>query len=215
MLWTVAVLLSGIAVALAWLVARVRPDHRPVAALLTVGFLSDLARQALRVAVFVPARAVFAGAPYTGWTRVAADVDNALFLAYPAAIVACMVVVLLRRRAWPVAVVWALAVAAMAVAYPMTRGAILSRCYLAAELAAVAVTIGSAVTWFWRREVPTLTHGVALLIGVTEIAMLLPFRKGIFTSWPLAQAAYMTLYVILIVLHGGAVCGSSSSSKSS
>jgi hypothetical protein len=215
MLWTVGVLLAGVATALAWLVARERPDYHSVAALLTVGFISDLARQALRIAVFLPARERFAGAPYTGWTRIAADADNALVLAYPAAIVAVALWVFLRRRPWLVAVGWAVSVAALAVAYPATRGAVLSRCYLGAELVAIAVTVGAAVTWFWRREPPTLTHAVTLLIGASEAATLLPFRKGLFTSWTLAQAAYVTMYVILIVLQGGAVCGSSSSSKSS
>jgi len=98
MLWMVVVVLSGVATALAWHLARERPDHRPVAALLTLGFISDLARQALRIAVFLPARERFAGAPYTGWTRVAADADNALALAYPAAIVAGALWVFLRRR---------------------------------------------------------------------------------------------------------------------
>jgi hypothetical protein len=215
MLWTVLILLASIVVALSWVVARRRPDHRPVAAVLTVGLVSDLARQALRVAVFLPARERLNGAPFTGWTRVAADVDNAFFLAYPAAIVALMVVVFLRRRAWPVAVVWALAVAALAVAYPATRGATLSRCYLGAELAAVAMTVGAAITWFWRREPPTLTIGIALLVGASEAATLLPFHKGIFDSWTLARVSYVTLYVILIVLYGGVVCGSSSHSRSS
>jgi len=215
MLWTVLILLASIVVALAWVVVRRRPDHRPVAAVLTVGLVSDVARQALRVAVFLPARERLHGAPFTGWVRVAADVDNALFLAYPAAIVALMVVVFLRRRAWPVAVLWALAVAALAIAYPASRGAVLSRCYLAAELAAVAMTVGAAVTWFWRREAPTLTHGIALLIGASEAATLLPFYKGLFNSWTLARASYVTLYAILIVLYGGVVCGSSSRSRSS
>lgn len=215
MLWTLVVVLSGVATVLAWHRARDRPEHRPVAALLTIGLVSDLARQALRTAVFFPARERFAGAPYTGWTRVAADADNALVLAYPAAIVAVAMWVFLRRRPWPVAAFWALAVAALAVAYPATRGAVLSRCYLGAELVAIAVTVGAAAMWRWRREPPTLTHAVALLLGASEAATLVTFRKGVFTSWPLAQAGYVTLYLIVIVLHGGAVCGSSSSSRSS
>lgn len=215
MLWTVGALLSALTTALAWCVARGRPDHRPVAALLTVGLVSDLLRQALRMVVFLPARERFAGAPYTGWTRVAADVDNALVLAYPAAIVAVASWVFLRRRPWPVAVGWAVAVAVLAIAYPVTRGAVLSRCYLGAELIAITVTLGAAAMWLWRREPPTLTHAVTLLIGASEAATLVTFRKGLFTSWTLAQAGYITLYVILIGLHGGAVCGSSSSSRSS
>ena len=215
MLWLVVVVLSAITTALAWRLARERPDHRPVAALLTLGFAADLARQTLRIAVFLPARDRFAGAPYAGWTRVAADVDNALVLAYPAAIVAVALWVFLRRRPWPVAVFWAVAVAALAVAYPVTRGAVLSRCYLGAELVAIAVTLGAAAMWLGRHEPPTLTHAVTLLIGASEAATLVTFRKGLFTSWTLAQAGYVTLYVILIFLQGGAVCGSSSSSRSS
>jgi hypothetical protein len=215
MLWTVLVALSATAAALAWVVARRRPDHRPIAAVLTVGLVSDLARQALRVVVFLPAREHLNGTPFTGWTRVAADVDNALFLAYPAAIIALVVVVLLRRPAWPVAFPWALAVAALAVAYPATRGATLSRCYLGAELGALSVTVGAAITWFWRREPPSLTIGITLLLGASEAATLLPFHRGIFGAWKLARVSYVTLYVILIVLYGGVVCGSSSRSRSS
>jgi hypothetical protein len=214
-IWTVGVALVGVAIALAWAVARRRPEHRFVPALLALGVGSDLLRQALRVLVLLPARASFGGAPYTGWARVAADVDNALFLAYPAGIAALALWVFLRRRPWAVVLLWAVTVLALAVAYPASRGEVLSRVYLAAELGAVVVTLGSFVMWFWCRQTPTLTHGVTLLIGSAELATLLPFHKSIFASWTLARWAYVTLYVILIVLHGGVVCGLSSPSKSS
>lgn len=214
MTWAAGIGLAAIVVLLAWSVARRRPEHRLVAGALTLGLAADLARQAIVLGVLRPARAASDGAPLSGIAGVACDVDNALFLAYPAALAALSVWTFLHRRPWPVLVAYALTVAGLAAAYPASRGEALARTYMGAELAAVAVTAGAFVMWFWRREPPTLTHGVTLLLGACEIATLIPYRRHLFSSWTIAQAAYMTLYVILIVLHGGALWGSGSSSPS-
>ena len=212
--WAAGIGLASVVVALAWAVARRRPEHRYVAGALSVGLAADLARQALIVWVFRPARAASGGAPFTGLARIAADADNALFLAYPCALAALSVWTFLRRRPWPVLVVYALAVAGLAAAYPASRGGALARVYMAVELASVAVTAGAFVMWFWRRETPTLTHGVTLLLGAVEVATLVPYKLSFFSSWSVARASYMTLYVVLIVLYGGVVWGSGSSSVS-
>jgi hypothetical protein len=213
-MWAGGVALAAIVVLLVWSVARRRPEHRPVAGALTVGFTADLARKALVVYVIHPARAASGGAPLAGLARVACDVDNALFLAYPAALIALSVSVFMRRRLWPIAVAYVLAVAGLAVTYPASRGEALARVYMAAELAVVVTTIGALVTWFWRREPPSLTHGVTAMLGMCEIATLIPYRLHLFSSWTIAQASYMTLYVILIALYGSDLWGSGSSSQS-
>lgn len=85
MIALVAFALSILACALAWALVRRRPEHRPVALLLTLGLFADIVRQALAVYAIGPARASSGGAPLTGWARAAGHLDAALFTAYPAA----------------------------------------------------------------------------------------------------------------------------------
>jgi hypothetical protein len=108
------------------------------------------------------------------------------------------------------------AVIVCAIAYPTLRGEALGRAYSAAELAAIVVGIGTFITWAWRRESPDLTRGVLFLVIAADSVMLLPYKKGPFAYWPIAQASYMTLYAVLIILYGGTLWdrGSSSESKS-
>jgi hypothetical protein len=212
--WWAGIGLASVVVALAWLVARKRPEHRYAAGALTVGLAADVVRKAILVWVLLPAEVIAGEAPLSGSARLACDIDNALFLAYPAALAALSLWTFLRRRPWSVALAYALLVAGLAVAYPATRGDVLARVYVGADLAAVVVTIGAFVMWFWRRDPPTLTHGVAALLGLAELATLIPYRFSIFESWTIARAAYMTLYAILIILYGGIVWGSGSSSQS-
>jgi hypothetical protein len=214
-LWAVAATLSATVVLAAWAVARRRPEHRPIASLLSAGLVADLARQGIGVYVLQPTRAAAGGLPFTGAARFAFHVDQALFLSWPAALAACAVLVYLGRRPWPVALVYGLAVTLFTMAYPALRGAPLGRAYLGAELAALAVCLGTFITWAWRREAPDLTRSVMFIISAVELVTLLPYRKGPFAFWPLAQASYMTLYVVLIILHGGTLWGRGSSSSSS
>ena len=80
--------LSVTATVLAWPVARRRPEHIPIAALLTYGLASDLTRRLLREHILAPGYAALAGAPATGWLRVALNIEQALFLGWPAGLAA-------------------------------------------------------------------------------------------------------------------------------
>lgn len=197
--------LSALVTVAAWLVARQRAEHRPVALYLTVSLVADLARWPLTTAVLIPTRARLGEAPFTGWARVACDVDNALFLAPHAALAALAVwVFAARRRPWPVALVWLAAVAVLSIGYPLTRGAVLHHCYLAAELTTLATMTGSYVL-FWRsKRNPDITNFCTLALGVGEIAVVIgPYWRGdIFGAWDIAQAMYATVYVMLLALQG-------------
>jgi hypothetical protein len=196
--------LSTAVTIVSWLVAARRSEHRPVALFLTLSLGADLGRWGLTALVLIPERVRSGGAPFTGWYRVACDIDPALFLAGQAGLAALAMWVFLRRRPWPVAVAWAVAVAALVVTYPTTRGAVLQRCYLAAELATVAVVAGCYVMWWWRREKPSFSNVCTLLLGSGQVAILIgPYSRNIFTSWDIAQAMYATIYVVLFLLHGG------------
>lgn len=219
-MWAAGVTLAAVVVVLAWSVTRRQREHLYVASVLTLGLTSDVIRKAILVYILRPARVVSGDNPFNGAARIACDVDNALILAYPAALAALALWVFLRRRPWPVACVYVLAVSTLAAIYPVSRGVFLARSYIAAELGAVAVTFGSFVMWYWRRESPTLTRGVTLLLGLTELVSLIPYQRSPFAwlpiaqAWSIAQAAYMTTYVVLIVVYGSVLWDSGSSSPS-
>lgn len=214
MIWAVGIALSFVVVVLAWRVARHRPEHRAVAWFLSANLAADVARQAIALYVLAPARARLAGAPFTGLPRAAFHVEEAGFLLWPAGVAALSIVVFLRRRAWPVVIVYGLAVLALAATYPVTRGPTLRRAYLGLELAALAVALGCFVMWVWRKEAATLTRATVLLLAVVELIIVAgPYASGLFASWGIAQAVYATLYVVLVLLHGVGSWGSSKPSS--
>lgn len=197
---------SVFATVLAWPVAKRRPDHTPIALLLTFGLVSDLVRRLLREYLFLPAYAALAGAPATGWLRCAFNVEQALFLAWPAGLAAVALWVYLKQRPWIVAlgyVEWVLAIAGLG--YPAIRGDLLSKAYLAFELACLLVAVGAIVHWIaFRKDPPRVSHWIVALMVGTEVVGLIAgaWRFGIFTAWTLAQVSYCMLYAVLIAING-------------
>jgi hypothetical protein len=221
-----ALVLSAGAVTLAWMVSRRRTDYLPVALLLSLGLVDDVARYALAVFVLAPAHALVGAAPLEGWARFAGHADTSLFLAWPAALAAAALVTFdpafegdlerrdRRRRRVLLAVAgsWALVVALLAVNYPVTRGPMLARCYLAAELVGLLVGIGAIATWVPARRWPEIWHVAIALVVAGELASALagPWRVDLFGSWSLAQVSHALLLAVLIVLQGGLLWISSS-----
>lgn len=203
---TFAYVLSIAATALAWPVAKRCPDHTPIAVLLTFGLFSDLARRLLREVILTPMYAQLAGAPPTGWLRVVAFTDQALFLAWPAGLAAAALWTFLKRRPWLVAlgyVEWVLAIAGLG--FPAMRGDLLGKAYLAFELAALLVAVGSIAHWIaFSKDPPRVPHWiVALMVGAEVVGVIAgAWRFGIFTRWILAQVSYCMLYAVLIVING-------------
>jgi hypothetical protein len=138
---------------LAVMLARRTREHKPIAVFLCSNACADLIAWVLSASI--PPHPP-EGPPLSGLARVAADIDCALFLIWPAALAGTALWVFLQRRAWVVIHVWAAAVAALVLTYPTIRGVELQKWYLAAELAALAVTIGAFIQWAWRREPPRL-----------------------------------------------------------
>ncbi len=214
-LYGVTTVLQALAAALAVVLARRRVDHRPVAIFLIGMTLANAARWALRTFVILPAQALAPGAPLHGLSRAAGHFDQALFFAWPAGIVALTIAVFSRRRPWPVAIPWALMVAALVLTYPEIRGTATRPFYLAAELAALLVAIGLIVQWAWRREAMTCPRlSTLFIVGIDCGTLLGPYRTNPFATWDLAQAMYAVLYVVLIVIQGGVAWGSWKPSRS-
>jgi hypothetical protein len=196
------------ATGLAWWLARRRRDHRPFAVLLTFGFAIDVVRRLLYVCVLIPVEARAQGGPFTGWDRIAAHVDTALFLSWPAALTVASLHVFLKRRPWPALAAWALAVVALAITYPVTRGEVLQRVYLWIEAATLAASWGFVIAWIRSpdRGSPAFHQVCVALVLGTELTSLFvgPWKAvDLFAAWPLAQLAYAGLFVFLILLQGG------------
>lgn len=106
-----------------------------------------------------------------------------------------------RRAAVAAGGAWGLAAVGLALTYPLTRGAVLGRCYLGAELVALATMLACGVTWGRRRAHPSLVEGsilVLIAIELTALAQWSPFGRG----WAWQLTGYFLGYVVLVVLHG-------------
>jgi hypothetical protein len=208
-------LLSVVATGLAWTLARKRPEHKPIAVLLSIGLGTDLARRALRALYLGEAiKRLGSDTPWTGPERIAAIVSHALFLAWPAAMTGAALTVFLGRRAWPVVVAYAALITAIVIVHPIAGNGSLGRMLTAAQLASVAVSIGCGLTWYLSRSTkPTSTAQAALslIVGVEASTIAFAWRAGIFVSWNLTQAVYVVLYVVLAIMQGGFVWQSSRS----
>lgn len=212
-LYAAAVLLLYVAtVGSVWL-ARRRADYAPVSRFLLAVAVADLARMAGQRWLIAPAWAAQraagldpANVPLSGLGRVGGHLEHAGFLVWSAGVASLALVVLARRRARPALAVYGVAVLVLVVSYPMIRADALRRYYLACELMALATALASAVAWWRRREPPTLPVASALLIAALDIAVLFgPYRVGLWTSWQFAQAVYVVLYLVLIVIQGGSL----------
>jgi hypothetical protein len=203
-LTVLVVVLQAITAILAVVLAGRTREHRPIAFFLCGALCADLIRWALAAWVPPPSPE---GPLLTGLAHGAFHIDSALFLIWPAGLAGTALWIFLRRRAWVVIPVWAATVAALVVTYPTTRGAVLQKWYLAAELAALAVTLGAIIQWAWKREVPRFHHVALMLVAGVDVAALIagPWRGVIYDTWPLSQFMSVVLYTVLITMHGGAL----------
>jgi hypothetical protein len=198
LLYLVIALQIGCAGAAVILTLR-RDDHFPFAAWSVGSTMASLARLIL-LATVLPVRPL-GSPPFTGAERVAFHVDEALFLSSTAGL-AAMVIVLFGRRRWLAllpGLAWGVAVSYLATHYPEVRGETLRRVYLGAELAALAISAASIVTWGWRREWPTPPRACAITVCLVDAGLLVAGaqRWGFWSRWDLQQYAILVLYLAL------------------
>lgn len=197
-LWVARLTLVSAAVA-AVLLARTRRDHRVIA--IFIAWLASV--DALRVALDASFGLLrpLGSPPFTGATRIAFHIDEAIGLSAPTAM-AITAILLFARRRWLAllpGLAWAGAVAYLATHYPAIRGEALRLVYLGAELAALAVAAASIVTWGWRRESPTPAQVCTLLVCLVDGGLLFAGaqRWGFWSRWDLQQYACSVLYLAL------------------
>jgi hypothetical protein len=181
--------------------ARRVPSYRPVAAVLCVVAVRAVLRGLLRLAW--PALAlprVPASVP-----RAVLHLDLALYLAWPASIVALSLAVCLGLRAWPALVAWAGALATLA-GFSL-RAAVALEVGTFLEVAALAFATGAILQWSGRGKVPRLPHVALVLVVVFDGLALLVTRGGdVVALWPSALACYLVLFASIAIVQGGALC---------
>jgi hypothetical protein len=193
------------AVVLAWMLTARRPEHRPVAVLLTVGAVADGGLQVFDRAVLAPLRASRGVAtPWTGWARAAGSLADALTLVWPAAIVATVLVVFAGRRPLAAFVGWACAVAVLIGAHPMAGDGTQARALAVANVLAVAISVALVVAWYRKTARPATSaqFALALIVSAELVSLLGAWRVGPFERWPVAQVLYLALFGVLVLAQG-------------
>jgi len=191
------------AVVLAWVLASRRPEHRPVALLLSVGLAVDVGRHVYDEAVVAPLRdSLGVDVPWTGWARAVGFGADAITLMWPTAIVAAALVVFAGRRPWGAVVGWGGVLVVLAVAHPIAG----SQAVALALVQALSI-VGSAAlgyAWYRRTTTPATSAQLALAMIVTAelVSLLGAWRIGPFAAWPISQTLYLSMFVILVLVQG-------------
>jgi hypothetical protein len=208
----VATLLQVIAAITAGLVARRRAQHLPLASFLIAAVIANLALVGF-IAYGAPTS--LPAAPLTGIARFVGHVRQGLYLVWPFGFAMMFVAVFSGRHLSVIPLAYVVTLAVLVLGYPTIGGEVLRQVYLGIELAALAVALAAIIQWAWRRESPTLTHGVALLLLSGEAKLLLgPWHHDIFAGWDAGRIMYATIYLVIAVVQVG-VLWTSSESKSS
>lgn len=202
------------------LLARRHAAHRPAAIALVALVLTDVIRIPIHAALYPPP-----ATPYGfGKLRLLFHLSTGFWLANVAVLPMLSMSVCLSRRKGTaikaVFVVWAVVTMCCALFYPHPRvyGRGLARIFLGAELTGLFVTIVAFVEWARRRERPTTSHVVALLLaGADAVAILAPYstwRLGFFERYDTAQVVVLGFFG-LIAAYEGVVWSTSARSSSS
>lgn len=197
-------LMAGAAV-LAWVLTLRRPEHRPVAMLLTAGLVLDVGLGVLGQTVVAPIRASLGVAvPWTGWAEAVAVLYNAVALAWPFALLAASLAVFTRRSPWFAFAGWGLAVALFAVLHPIAGDGSQARFLTFGELFPALVSAVLVVFAYRsaRRPASSAEFALAVIVAAEVVSLLGAWRVGLFQGWPVTQGLYMVVYATLVIAQG-------------
>jgi hypothetical protein len=193
-----AYLLLCVAVAQADALVTRRPRYAPVVAFLLLVLVADVLRALLGAFLPLPP------GPHVGRERVVFHVRQALFLVWPAALVAVSTRVFLDRSSAKAWVAYALLVGWLVVSYPALRGAELGRVYQLVEYASLVVLGVMVFLWWWTSAYMAPEHLAVVALAVLELGSVLwgPWAKGIWARWDLSVLVDVVGFAQLVVLQG-------------
>jgi hypothetical protein len=197
--------LQALTIALAWMLARRRPQHRPFAWFASVMLAVDVVHVALNLGPLDAPR------PYAGFRRVLFHVDQALFLSWPVGLAAVAWIVFLERRLWwPPVLAGVVALVVFVVGYPSPfRGATLMAAYALTHAAAVVACLVAMALWTRRRAPPRPEHACTSLTVLLDCALFAgpyaPPAPAPLEMWNLAQLLSVGIWACLALIHAGAL----------
>lgn len=209
-------LMHVFAAVLAVAVARRRAGYRTVAGFLALTAVLDVGRGIAREHGLDLSTA----RPHLGWQRVAIHIDQAAYLAWPAAVAWLSAAVFggspLKKVSLAIGAAWAGALVLLVAMYPAGRGVATDHAVIACEITSMFFAIGTVVRWWKHREMPTLAHAAALLVcGIHAAAFAVVARGYTVARWQIAVGAYLVLYFLISVVQGGVLWISSSPASNS
>jgi hypothetical protein len=202
-----------------------RPEHRPLAFLLALWFVTTLLRRWLRLDVFEPRRAALAASgidptsvPLAGILRAARHLSDACTLIWGWGLVAVAVAALLPgwlRARW-VAIPYALSLLVLVLGYPALRYHPLAVGLFVIQGVKVAALAAVVLVWLRRRPAsvaPSRLQGLVLVLAVLHLALTVPMgimalplpphpgapTPNPFADWYLAQGQFAVMYVVIIL----------------
>jgi hypothetical protein len=195
-----------IAIVLAFMICRRRPQHRPFAVWAAVVLAEDIIRRILNVWPLDAPR------PYTGALRALFHVDQALFLLEPFGLAAVCWIVFLSRRARAPLLAGVAAWAALALGYPWPfRGVVLGYIYAGIQALSILASGASMVIWTRRKAHPRPEHTCGLLATLLTCALFsgpyAPRAPAPFDDWSFAELVYLSLWSALAVVQAFAIWG--------
>lgn len=179
-----------------------RPGYKTIAWLLTWFTASNLLRAFVQVQILDPARAAIGpDAPYSWPVRGWYLFELAMRTAWPFAILATALVVLLRRGPWPAALGWAFSATALCVAYPALRR--VPQAQLEGWIALGCWTLTVLAGWyghFRHRMSREECYAPLVFIVAAQAAVILVVKFGSYPEqdWMIARVLQGTAYAGLL-----------------
>jgi hypothetical protein len=193
---TATFVLSGAVAILAWLAYRRRDHYGPMAAYLVWMAGSDWLRVGLRVLLDGADR------PFEGLARVSFHADQLVVLSWSFLFLACCVHYFVGKKIWPVLGVWG-AVWLVCLNYPFVSGSTLERLYLGVTLGTLLVS-WAVIAWgvVRTRKAASLPHLILILGACADgVLNIMPYVRGLVTSWPLARMVTVMLLSAWVAIH--------------
>lgn len=193
------------AVSLAWAFARRHAEYRPIAILLSVGLGVDAVQLAIEGAILAPLRSELGvHTPWTGWAHVAGVLASAVWMVWPASIVAASLAVFARWKVWPAVAGWAVALLLFAVVHPVAGDGSEAKALAMIQTVAAVASAGILVTKYERCVMPSTPaqHALAMIVATEMVSLMGSWRIGPFDHWGVSQVLYLVLFGTLIVTQG-------------
>lgn len=187
------ILISAIlASVLAWIITGRHKEHRPIAVLLSIGFLGQGFMLTWGHFVIAPLRGSLGlTQPWEGWPRAAAILYESVWHTWPCALIGACLVVLFQRSVWPVVLAWVGLSILTALNHPVP--------YLVVQ--AGSLLIAAVLLTVWYRRSTGFQGTTPLALGIIILGSLVSPIRPTPACEGLATLVMLAMLITLFALH--------------